>query len=821
MTDKRKNKFILDEPIIVLNGLVTDKTEYSHEQIKEFLKNKKNIYEKKSKNVSSPKKARKKIENNNREIINNNNIIMLSEDSDSNEIPKSKKNVKSPKKAKNKRMKKNKSTDEEENLFSSNSVVKKKKSGLGLGDYKLKKNKINEAKKSNLIVEDDEEKGEEDDEEVSSHNYNKKKIKDFFSFKSSIIEEDNSKPIVNYKTVKESNNYLEIRDKCKDQSCTYISLLDSSELKSIIENSAVSQFFKKIKNDGKENIIISEQNQEKNLINALDEIINSNDKKYKLFQKLKPDYNNILVYMPSDYSGINSFGFMNIISYNEKDEIKFITKFFKDKTNKYILKFRKYILNLSYFKSNDDDDNIIYHIIIPKKNLKLIDINFNEKMGLNDLLCKLNCEYYFFAQQPGELLIVEPGSLHLSYYKKSKNNDKQDKNFLLMFWNKMNIDSFYDFLTLKNDCLSEGYKYFPILTMLFNLINKKIKDLSEDSIKTIREIYNDMDSYENINKYIKEINDNNISLHKLFLKNIDLCNICQQEIFNFYVYYYNKEIEENSDYNYSSSFICINCAYKKKYFSIQKSIIFFKYPKEDLDFFIDKIFTYINKNKNSINNIIYEYNYENNEEIISNCFDLYNRKNDCINVDEFLLKLDGPLKIIDKENKINNFLSNKNVKVDKYLKFIENDNINDSSFIDPLNKNNFTNQATNDDIFEIFKAKDYHPFNNNNINMTSVIDNLNPNVNGKDERMNASKYINLNEEDNNINNSINNVDNINSFSLFKNKEKDDLLEQANNNNESIINPFIHKENYEGIQIQSKKKKKKVSTLSDLIAGGKF
>ena len=48
MTDKRKNK-LLDEPVIVLNGLVTDKAQYSNEQIKEFLKKKKKNKEKKNK----------------------------------------------------------------------------------------------------------------------------------------------------------------------------------------------------------------------------------------------------------------------------------------------------------------------------------------------------------------------------------------------------------------------------------------------------------------------------------------------------------------------------------------------------------------------------------------------------------------------------------------------------------------------------------------------------------------------------------------------------------------------------------------------------
>ena len=826
MTDRRNKKLYIDNPIIVLNGLVTDKNKYSRGQKIEFLKKKKKLNEKQSKNVSSPLKNRKNgTNNNNREKINN-NIIMLSEDSDSNEIPKmknKKNNVKSPQKDnKNKKIKKikNISTDEEEkeNAFSPMSEVKKRKNALG--DYKLKKNQYNNKRKiSNLIEDDEEYEIEDDNDEILTNHKNKNKIRDVFPFKSSLMRNE-SVPNINYKNVEENINYdyKEIRNKCKNNSCIYISLFNYNELKSIIESySAVLQFFKKIKKEEKENIIISDQDQEKNLINALNEFLNHNrNNKYELFQKLKPEYNNILNYIPGDYCGINSFGFMNICSYNGEDKIKFITPFFKDKTNKYILKFRKYILNLSSFKSNNDDENSIYHIIIPKNSLKKIDINFNEEMNINDLLNKLNCEYYFFNQKPGELLIVEPGSLHLSYYKKSENTDKQDKNYLLMFWNKMSIDSFFDYMTLKNDCLNEGYKHFPILSMLFNLINKKIKNLSDDSIKTIREIYNEMDSYENINKYIKEINDNNISFHKLFLNNIDLCSICQQEIFNFYVYNNDKN-EENDEKNNNNNFLCINCAYKKKYFSIPKSIIFFKYSKDELESFVNKIFTYINKNKNDINNNINDY--KDKDIIISKYFDLNNRKDDCINIDEFILKLDGPLKIIDKEYENNNFLSNKNIKVDKYLKFLENDKLNNPNFTDPLNKINFINNTTNDDIYEIFKPKDY-PNNYNNNNIVSIIDNVNPNINMNNNiyMNNKNEIINLNDNEVEKNQINNNDDTTNSFSLFKNRERDNIFEQGINNND-IINPFINRENKDNNQI--KKKKKKGSTVSDLIAGGMF
>ena len=56
----------------------------------------------------------------------------------------------------------------------------------------------------------------------------------------------------------------------------------------------------------------------------------------------------------------------------------------------------------------------------------------------------------------------------------------------------MNIDLWCDYMFLKNNFINEEYKNFPILTMFLNLINKNLKYLSVDYIKTILEIYNKM-----------------------------------------------------------------------------------------------------------------------------------------------------------------------------------------------------------------------------------------------------------------------------------------------------------------------------------------
>ena len=790
MKEKRQNKFYLDNPIIVLNGLVTDKNQYSSEQTIQLLKKNKKVKGKKLKKENYIF-INKNIDNN--EQLDNEKIITLSEDSDSNgeskinsEIKSSKKindNIK-PKKLKNKNII---STDKKNpNIFDES--IKNKKNEKNNKTNKNNKKENKKRIKPLLEVNDDDNHDNDDNDDNEEIIEIKNNIKDDSLSKG--ILSNGLKPLqIKYKNVEVSTDYNEIKKICKNNSCTYIPLFNSNDLKSVIElNSSILKLNKKIKNDGKENIIISEYNQEKNLINALNKLLfQKKDNKFELFQKLKPEYKNILNYLTCNYCGINNYGFMNINSFDNDNQIHFITSLFKDKTSQYVLKFRKYILNLSSFQSdsinNSYNEYFIYHIIIPKNNIKSLDINFNEKMSLNELLDKLNCEYYFYKQSPGELLIVEPGCIHLTYYKKTKKYEK----YLLVFWNKMSIDLFSDYMFLKNDCIKEEYKYFPILTMLLNLINKKIKYLSDDYIKTILEIYNEMDTYENINKYIKDINDNNIFFHKLFLKNIDICNNCQQEIFNFYVYYNDNNIDFNIE-NKNNQFLCINCAYKKKFFSIPKSIIFYKYSKDEIKSFINKISAYINNKNKKEKKEKKEYididnsDDDDEEEIISKTFDLNNRKDDCVNIDEFILKIDGPLEIIDKDyENNNNYLSYKNIKVYKDLIKLENDKINN---IDPLNNLN------ENDIYE-FSSFSFKPnllFNNSD--RKSDTEKKNKNINN---------LLSFNKKDNYV--ELNN----NNLMLSKNdKDRNDIKRDYNINEKK----------------QSKKKKKK-ETVSDLIKDGKF
>jgi hypothetical protein len=294
-----------------------------------------------------------------------------------------------------------------------------------------------------------------------------------------------------------------------------------------------------------------------------------------------------------------------------------------------------------------------------------------------------------------------------------------------------------------------------------------------------------MDSYENINNYIKEISDNNICFKKLFISNIYICNICEQEIFNFYVFNNGNNYKNVNDIQISeknnSYFICINCAHKKNYFSKSDCLIFYKYSKSEIDSYISKVTSIIN-NKNRQKETI----NEDDDRIISNSFDIINREDEDIIINEFSLKINGALNIIDKEYENNDNYFQKYIRVDKYLKNIENEKYNNDSFdsfdVNPLSKDNFKNNINENDIYETLYINNYHFINN------SLLD-----INEKIYNENKNKNLFVFKE--NINNKENDISN--------------LLRRKKERNESII------------KTQRKTKKRKIKNVADLLENGDF
>ena len=454
--------------------------------------------------------------------------------------------------------------------------------------------------------------------------------------------------------------------------CKYIEIFNNiNELKTEIENTncEVSTFFKYSKEEKAEiNAIFTEEDDKKELFNKFMEIFNKKKSNTQvmetkeLFNKLLPeDSNNLLNYLPMDYSGINKVGYLDIIS-NSKKKLNYITSYFnKYQAIKNIQNFHKYILNLSPYNNSN---GYIYHIILPKSSLKKIEFEKNE-LNLKNI-SEMNVLYYYYIQKPGELLIIEPDYMDLAFFEKSK----ETQNLLLMFWNKMDVNSVRDYLKLKEICEINEFKEIPLLNMLLNFINTNLNNLNGDILKTIKEIFDSFNKYEDINKYYIEIFEKNIIFYELYSKNILQCNKCNQEIFNYYAYC-NEEIDSNGSDNY----ICINCAFNNPNY-LNSRIIFFKYSSDDIKLLISKINNAIVNSNNITNN-----SKENS--IISKAFDFENREDDKIDYQN-LIKINGPYKNVDKNVSNDYNVYGKPILIDKFAFDFLSDEI-----YDPLDKKYF------------------------------------------------------------------------------------------------------------------------------------
>jgi hypothetical protein len=210
-------------------------------------------------------------------------------------------------------------------------------------------------------------------------------------------------------------------------------------------------------------------------------------------------------------------------------------------------------------------------------------------------------------------------------------------------------------------------------------------------------------------------------------------------------------------------------------------MIFYKYSKSEIDSYISKVTSIINNKNRQKENI-----NEDDCRIMSNCFDIINRENEEITINEFSLKINGALNVIDKDYENNDSFFQKYIKVDKYLKNIENENYNNDSFdsfdVNPLSKDNFKNNINENDIYETLNINNYHFINN------SLLD-----INEK--KYNESKSINLFAFKENSYNKVNDISN--------------LLRRKEERNESIN------------KTQRKTKKRKIKNVADLLENGDF
>ena len=173
-------------------------------------------------------------------------------------------------------------------------------------------------------------------------------------------------------------------------------------------------------------------------------------------------------------------------------------------------------------------------------------------------------------------------------------------------------------------------------------------------------------------------------------------------------------------------------------------------------------------------------------------------------MDEFLLKIDGPCRILDNGfQKNKNALSIEDIHVDKYLKLLsdEKDKNKNKEDFEPLNPINFRNGLTKNDLYEIYEPKSDYSFENKyEIFEPKVINIISGPINNNENVNYAQYHFNDNE--------IRNSPRDNYMDIEKEKE------EKEKENESV-------KNNANIQGSKKNKKKNCTNLQDIIFSGEF
>ena len=492
-----------------------------------------------------------------------------------------------------------------------------------------------------------------------------------------------------------------------------LNLKDIQKLNDYFNSNLISKINKKTINEdnsndknNKTNIILSDEKQEINLIQNLKNVLKQKELLPFVENLFPSSSNNIFSYLNESFFGMNEISSMRLImNKNDEEEENYqkdfnlfclpdiINEYYfqnnnyteeeeaennENYINKHILKFRKYIFNLSYTKDSNNDNNI-YHIIIPKNYLKNINLK-EEKISLFDF-CKLPISFYLYKQEPGDLIIIEPECLHFSFcYDKHRSNQI----IVALIWNNLKFNSLQDYIILQKHFNKGKLINIPIINMFLNLLNKKGNILNVDILKTIYEIWNDFIKNENLEKYRNLITNDNFFTFQLPIKSVLICQKCGNEIFNYFSYEYN-------DYN-ENIYICLNCFFKEfqsdNSFRAKNKILFYKYTKEQFIKLENKIVQIIDeRNKISIYNDITNknqselplvYNLFDNE-LNLNLLDIELNENNNFNINDIIYYVSGPYLMEENEN-----LYNIN---DNELFSIFNDKKSNRNYTTDLNRN--------------------------------------------------------------------------------------------------------------------------------------
>ena len=339
----------------------------------------------------------------------------------------------------------------------------------------------------------------------------------------------------------------------------------------------------------------------------------------------------LLKYCPINIPGINYPKLINI-KCNPKEGI-YLTNLYnilKEKKNQ--SQFRKFILNIS-------ENVIIHNYIIDNSNANKIESINIENINI-EYFKSLNIEFYNFIQKPGETLIVEPGSIHISYIKNELNDEV---NCQIVYWSNAFFDNNKDLYYAIN--FNSDYLFFPLVNTLLRMLNNNLHILSSSSIENVYYFLQKIFVEENL--IIRELKKNNKKICKYYHRNILNCSDCFREIMNYYTFINKNKI------------ICPKC-----FSNYSFEYIFQKYKEEDINLLFERL-------KKGFSNV-----YLQNADFIKKrqkCFEI-NCPNDKFNLIKNEIYFDEEIK-------------NKNMLIDRFLiPLIDIDNNTREGLFNPLSE---------------------------------------------------------------------------------------------------------------------------------------
>ena len=305
-------------------------------------------------------------------------------------------------------------------------------------------------------------------------------------------------------------------------------------------------------------------------------------------QYLPKSQNDILKYSPIDISGIN-IPRLIICPYNTN-----INNCFNDCNE---TQFKRIIINFG--------PGELIHFILKKETINHLHLNLNTILTKSEeelitLLNTQHIEYIYCIQKKGDIVIIEPGVVHIPITGQSNY-----KNTIIVHWcqiiNKLNDIE----IALQYQQRYPLFNVIPLYISFTKMINNEILLNSEIDINMIKTLHKELtpylNEYNDIKKHLDFMITNKISKYKQPLNsNINFCDYCNKEIYN---YYNISTISDVNDENVSLQVHqCLNC-YIQNYeylLGTTKNILIYKFTEGEINLLFERMNLVISNKKNNL-----------------------------------------------------------------------------------------------------------------------------------------------------------------------------------------------------------------------------